>query len=203
MTRLRQRMIKDMQLCGLSENTQESYVGAVRRLAEHYNKPPDEIAEEELRQYFLHLKNEQQVSRGTSNVALCAIKFFYERTLGRSRTTLAFARPPREHKLPAILSRPEVQRLLTSIRLRRHQDCLGTIYACGLRRQEALTLQVSHIDGDRMVLHIHKGKRGRDRYVPLPQPTLEILRTWWATHRNPVWLFPAGAQAGRGTPLSP
>jgi site-specific recombinase XerD len=196
-------MIEDMQLRGLSEKTQSQYMRAVKQLAEHYDKSPDQITDEELRQYFLYLKNAKQVSRSTSNVALCAIKFFFERTLGRTWTTLAFARPPREQKLPVVLSREEVQRLLGSIRLHRHQVCLSTIYACGLRRHEGLGLQVGDIDSGRMVIHVRKGKRARDRYVPLPQLTLEQLRAWWVTHRNSVWLFPSGSQAMRATANKP
>ena len=161
MTPLRQRMIEDMQLRGLSEKTQETYIRAVRQFADHYNKSPEAISDEEVRAYFLYLKNEKGVSRSTSTITLCAIKFLCEHTLGRSWRTLALIRPPREKKLPDILSRAEVQQILSNIRLRRHQVCLSTIYSCGLRRQEGLDLQVSHIDGDRMVLHIHKGKRSK------------------------------------------
>ena len=95
MTKLRQRMIEDMQLRGLSEKTQEGYLGAVRQLAEHYHKAPDQISEEELRQYFLYLKNERQVSHSSCTVALCGIKFFYVRTLRREWPTLALVRSPR------------------------------------------------------------------------------------------------------------
>ena len=184
-------------------NTQESYVRAVRQLADHYHKSPEQINDEELRQYFLYLKNERKVSRSTSTIALCAIKFLYEYTLGRSWSKLAFMRPPYEKKLPVILSREEVQRFLGCIRNPRHQVCLSTIYACGLRRNEALGLQVGDIDGERMVVHVRKGKWSKDRYVPLPQPTLNQLRTWWATHGNPIWLFPTGGQAVRATATKP
>ena len=190
MTALRQRMIEDMQLRGMSENTQYAYVLAIKQLAEYFAKSPDQITEEELRQYFLYLKNEKGVARGTSNVALSAIKFFFERTLNRNWPTLALARPHREKKLPVVLSREEVQQLLSAIRIRRHQVCLSTIYACGLRRHEGLRLQSRDIDGARMVIHVRQGKRNRDRLVPLPHLTLELLRSWWTTHRNPVWLFP-------------
>ncbi len=203
MTPLRQRMIEDMQLRGLSENTQASYVRAVRQFADHYNKSPAQISDEELRQYFLYLKNEKRVSRSTSTIALCAIKFLSEYTLGRAWPTLALVRPPSEKKLPVILSREEVQRFLGCIRNPRHQVCLSTIYACGLRRNEALRLQVGDIDGERMVVHVRKGKWSKDRYIPLPQPTLTQLRTWWAMHRNPVWLFPTGGQAVRATATKP
>ena len=105
MTPLRQKMIEDLQLRGLSEATQKAYVGAVRQLAGYYNKSPDQIGEEELRQYFLYLKNDKKSARATSTVAICAIKFFYEQTLNQEWTTLKLVRSAKEHKLPVILSR--------------------------------------------------------------------------------------------------
>ena len=95
MTALRQKMIEDMQLHGFAERTQQSYMQAVRQLAGYYNKPPDQINEEELRQYFLYLKNVKKVARNTMTLALCGIKFFYERTMQRQWTTLALVRPQR------------------------------------------------------------------------------------------------------------
>lgn len=199
MTPLRQKMIEDMQLRGLAEITQVKYVTAVRQLAEHYGKSPAHITEEELRQYFLYLKNVKKRSRSTCTIALCGIKFFYEQTLKRDWPTLTLVRPPRERKLPVILSRQEVHQILGCLRLPPYRVCLSTIYACGLRLQEGLNLQVADIDSDRMMIHIHRGKGSRDRYVPLPQGTLEMLRAWWVTHRHPVWLFPA--RGPRGVPL--
>ena len=96
MTPLRQRMIDDMQLRGLSARTREVYVAAVRQLAGHYRRSPAEITKEELRQYFLYLANEKKVARATATIALCAIRFFYEQTLHRAWTTLRFVRPRRE-----------------------------------------------------------------------------------------------------------
>ena len=116
MTPLRQKFIEDMQLRGLSERTQEAYVTVVRQLAEHYSKSPDQITEEELRAYFLYLKNVKQYSRSTSTVALCGIKFFYEQTLQQEWPTLSLVRPPKEYKLPVIFSVDEVHRLLESVR---------------------------------------------------------------------------------------
>ena len=188
---LRQKMIEDLQLRGLAVRTQESYVQAVRQLAAHYRKSPDQINEEELRQYFLYLKNVKQVARSTHTIALCGIKFFYEHTLQRQWHTLEFARPAREKKLPVVLSMQEVGRILGCVHYLRYRACLTTIYACGLRVLEGVSLQVQEIDGARQLLHIRQGKGGKDRYVPLPQACLNMLRGYWATHRNPVWLFPS------------
>ena len=109
MTPLRQRMMEDLQLRGLSAKTQDSYLRAVRQLAEHYHKSPDLITEEELRLYFLYLKNDQHISSSGFTIALCGLKFFYERTLHREWATLDLARPAREKKLPAVLSVTEVR----------------------------------------------------------------------------------------------
>ena len=199
MTPLRQRMVEDMQLRGLSEKTQEAYVRAVRQLAEHYGESPDRISEEELRQYFLYLKNDKQVSRNTFGVALNGIKFFYRHTLRQEWPTLNLVRPARENTLPVVLSVEEVQCILGCIRRPRYRACLSTIYACGLRLQEGVHLEIRDIDSDRMMVHVRKGKGSKDRYVPLPLHILEMLREYWVTHRHAVWLFPAST---RNAPLS-
>jgi len=191
MTELRKRMIETLQLRGMSERTQQAYVRAVRQLAEHYDKSPDLITEEELRQYFLHIKNVKKYSRASSTIALCGIKFFYEKTLNREFSTLKLVRAPREKKLPVILSVEEVITILGRVRLPRYRVCLSTIYSCGLRLQEGTHVQVRDIDSGRAMLHVRHGKGGKDRYVPLPERTVELLREYWVTHRNPIWVFPS------------
>jgi integrase/recombinase XerD len=195
MTPLRQRMLEDMQLRGLSARTQECYVAAVRQLAEHFHSRPDRLTEEQLRQYFLYLANEKKVARATATIALCGIRFFYEQTLRLPWTTLRFVRPAREKKLPVVLSRDEVRQVLGLVRIPVYRECLTTIYAGGLRLLEGARLQVADIDSGRMVLHIH-GKGKQDRYVPLPAPILPRLRDYWRTHRSPLWLFPAPTRRG-------
>jgi integrase/recombinase XerD len=176
MTALRKRMIECLQLRGLCERTQEMYVRAVRQLAEPYHTSPALITEEELRQYFLSLKHVKQYSRSASTIALCGIKFFFEHTLTRAWTTLTFVRPPREKKLPVILSREEVHRILGCVRLLRYRVCLTTIYSCGLRLQEGTRLQVPDSDSARLLIHVRRGNGGKDRSVPLPHRTLALLR---------------------------
>jgi integrase/recombinase XerD len=191
MNALRQKMIEDMQLRGLAVRTQEAYLLAVSQLARYYHKPPDQIEEEELRQYFLFLKNEKHAARASCTIALCGIKFFYEHTLGWEWKTFEFVRPPKEKKLPVVLSVAEVGRVLGCVHRSRYRVCLTTIYACGLRLLEGVHLQVKDIDGERQVLHIHQGKGGKDRCIPLPSACLTMLRQHWLTHRNPLWLFPS------------
>ncbi len=191
MTELRKRMIECLQLRGLSARTQESYVRAVRQLAQHYHKSPALITEEELRQYFLFIKNVKHYSRPTMTIAICGIKFFFERTLQREWQTFNLVRPAAEKKLPVILSREEVRQILSLIRLPRYRICLTTIYSCGLRLQEGTNLQVADIDSARLMIHVRHGKGAKDRYLPLPHRTLELLRQYWKMHRHQILLFPA------------
>jgi integrase/recombinase XerD len=196
MTPLRQRMIEDMQLRGLAPLTQRAYLHAIQQFALYYGKSPDQITDEELRQYFLYLYNEKQIARSTATVALCAIKFLFEHTLHQPWPSLDLIRPRPTHKLPIVLSIDEVWRILAQLRLSSYRACLTTIYTCGLRLHEGASLQVSQIDSARMHLLIRGGKGNKDRYVPLPPRTLTLLRAQWLTHRNPVWLFPTTAHAG-------
>lgn len=195
MTPLRKRMIEDMQINGLSARTQEVYVRAVRLLADHFHRSPDLLSEEDLRQYFLYLANEKKIARSTATIALCGIKFLFEHTLRRQWPTLRFVRPRFEKKLPVVLSCEEVRQILSHVRVPAYRFCLTTIYACGLRLMEGAQLQVTDVDSGRMFLHIH-GKYGKDRYVPLPKPTLHMLRSFWRTHCSRSWLFPAPIHHG-------
>jgi integrase len=191
MSALRQKMIEDMQLKGLAVRTQEAYVNAVLQLSRHIKKSPDSISEQELREYFLYLKNEKQVADSTFSIALCGIKFLFEQTLKKEWHTLQLVRPDRKKKLPVVLSTEEVKRVLECVHRFPYQVCLHTIYACGLRLLEGTRLHVKDIDSDRKMIHVVAGKGGKDRYVPLPDHTLMLLRHHWLTHRNATWMFPS------------
>jgi len=191
MSALRQKMIEDMQLKGLAVRTQEAYVNAVLQLSRHLKKSPDSIDEEELREYFLYLKNEKQVAESTFSIALCGIKFFYEQTLKKEWHTLQLVRPDRRKKLPVVFSTEEVKQVLNCVYRFQYRVCLHTIYACGLRLLEGTRLGVKDIDSDRKMLHVVQGKGNKDRYVPLPDHTLMLLRHQWLTHHNPRWMFPS------------
>ena len=147
MTELRKRMIECLQLRGYSERTQQMYVRAVRLLAQHYHKSPDLISEEELRQYFLYVKNVKKWSRAASTISLCGIKFFFEQTLNRQWSTFNLVRAPKEKKLPVILTIEEVRKILGWIRLPRYRVCLSTIYswACGFKREPIFRYVISTV----------------------------------------------------------
>lgn len=190
------RNLQDLQLRAMSKSTQESYQHAVRKISEHYDKLPDQITENEIREYFLYLRNVRKYGRSASTLAMCGLKFFYTYTLKRDWPTLTLVRAPHEKKLPVVLSQKEVRRVLSCIRIFRHRACLSTIYACGLRISEATYIQIGDIDSHHMLLHVKHGKGGKDRFVPLPKGTLLMLRDFWKTHRNKVWLFPAPGRSG-------
>jgi integrase/recombinase XerD len=190
-TLLRQRMHQDLQLAGLAEGTQTLYLRAVRQLADHFDTAPDRLTERQLREYLLYLKNDRQYSPSSLKIAASGITFFYTHTIPRDWQTLKKLRIPRPQSLPDVLSIEEVRRLIDAVRTPHNQTYFWTVYSLGLRLQEGLNLQVGDIDSARMVVHVHRGKGSKDRFVPLPPRTLTILRRYWATHRHPLWLFPA------------
>jgi integrase/recombinase XerD len=187
--------IRALQLAGMSERTQECYTRAVRLLVDFYQKTPDRISESELEDYFLHRRNVDKWSSATLRIAYSGVKFFFVNVLKRDWHIFTYLKSQKERRLPCILERQEVFGVLGSIRTFHNYACLSTIYACGLRISEALALQISDIDGKRMMIHVHRGKGAKDRYVPLPQDTYQLLRHYWVTHKNPVLIFPA---LGRG-----
>jgi integrase/recombinase XerD len=192
------RMIKALQLNGKGERTQEAYARALRMLVEFYGKSPDLITEEELQDYFLHRKNTDHWSPNTMRICYCGIRFFYEHVLQRNWHILGILRAQTERRLPAVLSVEEVRSILARVKTFQNYTYLSTVYSCGLRLHEGLHLEISDIDSTRMMIHVHRGKGAKDRYVPLPQSTLHLLRHYWVTHRHPQLLFPALGRNGKG-----
>jgi integrase/recombinase XerD len=193
-------MIQALQLNGKGERTQEAYARAVRMLIEFQHTAPDEITAEELQAYFLHRRNVSRWSPATLRISYAGIRFFFEKVLQRDWPLLQLLRAQRERKLPAVLSVEEVRRALGCVRTFHNYAFLTTVYSCGLRLQEGLHLEVADIDSARMMVHVHRGKGAKDRYVPLPGSTLGLLRKYWVTHRHPRLLFPA---LGRGHQAAP
>ena len=192
-----QRMVATLQLNGKGERTQQAYTRSVRMLSQFYDKTPDLISEPELQEYFLHRKNVNHWSPKTMRICYCGIRFFYVKVLERNWHILSILRAQNEHRLPAVLSVEEVRNILAHVKTFHNHVYLSTVYSCGLRLHEALHLEVSDIDSSRMMIHVHRGKGAKDRYVPLPQSTLHLLRRYWATHRHPHLLFPALGRSGR------
>ncbi len=192
---LRQRMLDDMRMRKLSPKTQIGYIRSVRQLAAYLKRSPDTATAEELRSYQLYL-----IDHGTSavsiNNALSGLKFLYEQTLDRPELMRKMQSVPVPHKLPVVLSRDEVARLLAAVSNLKHQTALSVAYGAGLRVSEVCALKVSDIDSQRMALRIEQGKGSKDRYAMLSPILLEQLRHWWryaqaqGKMREGGWLFP-------------
>jgi integrase/recombinase XerD len=190
-----QQSMRALQLAGMSERTQQCYTRSVRQLVDFYKKTPDKITEQELQDYFLHRKNHDKWAAATMRICYSGIKFFFINVLKRDWHTLELIYAKREQTLPTILSVKEVWTIINAATTIQNKTYLTAVYSCGLRLHEALFLQVTDIDAQRKRIHVHRGKGAKDRYVPLPEATLTILRQYWATHRNPTWIFP---RLGRG-----
>ena len=188
----RARMDENMRLVDYSPRTQEAYGLAVRLFLEHVQREPEALLEDEVRRYFLHLRDERKLSPSYLNIAVCGLRFFFERTLGVDWEVFQLIHVKRRHTLPTVLSINEVARLLGTIRLPVRRMALTTIYALGVRIVEGLHLEVSHIDSERLLVWVRQGKGRKDRAVPLPRPLLARLRHYWKHERpasNTKYLF--------------
>ena len=200
--KLYQKMNEDLQLAGMSKRTVHGYLRAVRQLADYCQRRPDKITQQQLRRYFLYLKNEKQFAYGSIRVAFSGIKFFYTRTCKRSWETLATMKLQQAKTLPEVLTIEQVHRIVDACRVERIALYFWTVYTMGLRLEEARNLQIGDIDAQRGLVHIHRGKGAKDRYVPLPTSTLHWLRKHWVTHRHPRYLFPAEGRDHQQSPTS-
>lgn len=194
------RMAEDLQLTGKAQRTVHGYLRAVRQLADHYRKAPDQISEAELRRYFLYLRNQRQAAYGTLRVALSGIRFFYQTTCPRDWNVLSMLKLKNENTLPEVITRQQVRQIIQASTTQRMRVFFWTVYSMGLRLNEALHLQVGDIDSERKLVHVHRGKGAKDRYVPISQFTIDGLRRYWFTHHHPKFLFPAD---GRNHMLKP
>ncbi len=204
MTTLRQRLIDELELRGLSRSTQESYVGIVSMLARYYWRSPDRISDEELRGYLLYLLRERRNGASTLNVAVNALRFFYQHVLHRPTEAFEHALPrmKRPQSLPRVFSPEQIARLFQVEELTlKHRTMLMTAYASGVRVSELCALRPEHILSERGQIRVEKGKGAKDRYTVLSPRLLEQLRLYYREER-PVggWLFPSRWKPGR--PLS-
>ncbi len=164
---------------------------AVRKLADFCHKPPHTIDRADLRKFLLHQIIEREVAAGTQRVLLSGIKFFFRSTCPRDWDVLDKTKLNYIKSLPEVITQPQVFQIIDASQTRRMKTFIWTTYTLGLRIGEAIHLQVGDLDSQRMMIHVHRGKGAKDRYVPLPQTTLAALRLFWKTHRHPRFLFPA------------
>jgi integrase/recombinase XerD len=190
MTPLRQRMLEDMQVRNLAENTQRSYLQQVSSFAKYFHCSPEQLGPDEIRTYQVYLATERKLAPGSLSIIAGALRFLYKVTLRRDWVDAEIPLPKAPFKLPVILSREEVAHFLESIASLKHRTILMTAYAAGLRVTEATRLKITDIDSQRMMLRVAQGKGAKDRYVMLSPQLLEFLRTYWKTTRPQEWLFP-------------
>ncbi len=190
MTPLRRRMLDDMAVRNLAENTQSSYLQQIVSYARYFHRPPEELGPEEIRAYQIHLTQTRMLAPSSVSIATGALRFLYKVTLKRDWSVDEIPMPKRPFKLPVILSPEEVDQFLNSIGSIKHRAILMTAYAAGLRVSEATHLKVTDIDSQRMMLRVDQGKGRKDRYVMLSPRLLEVLRAYWKSVRPTLWLFP-------------
>lgn len=191
MGELRDRMHHDMVVRGLAERTRECYLAAVVGLAKFYRRSPDRLTQREVEAYLVHLTEARGLAWNTRSLITNGLRFFYHTTLGRKQMDFAIPRAKAPAKLPEILSREEVARILASPRNPKHRLLLMTAYGAGLRVSELVALRVQAIDSDRMTIRVEQGKGGQDRYTLLSLRLLEELRAYWRRERPWPWLFPS------------
>ena len=193
---LRQRMIEDMALRKLAPKTQSGYIRAIKNLARFLGHTPGTATSEELRDFQIHLAN-NGASRITLNTTITALRFLYTITLGRPDIVAKISSVPVSRKLPDILNKQEVTRLIEAAAITpKYQAALSVAYGAGLRISEIVSLKISDIDSKRMTLRIEQGKGRKDRYAMLSPALLDCLRNWWRIGHaqgkilDGGWLFP-------------
>jgi len=189
MGRLRTRMEQDLVIRGLGRQASRSYLRAVEGLTRHYGRAPDTLSLDEVKAYLASLRAEAQRPAAYVRSVITGLRFFYEVTLGYRREDFSLPSPRLPKSQPHVLSRQEVERLLTATTHRRDRVMFMTAYSAGLRVSEVVRLQVSHIDSERMLLRVERGKGQKDRYALLTERLLAELRAYWRAFEPPVWLF--------------
>ncbi len=180
--------LTNLRLQGKRPATIDGYSRAVRRIAARFDRCPDNLCLQEMKQHFDALIESHSWS--TVKIDRNGLQFFYKYTLNKQWQWLDIVKPPQVRRLPDILSVAEVAMLISRTKQLRYQAFLLTLYSLGLRLSEAINLKVGDIDPALMQVHVRDGKYGKDRFVPLPRRTLVTLRCYWQTHRHPQWLFP-------------
>ncbi len=190
MTPLRTQMIKAMQVRGFSARTHTSYLAAVTDLARYTHRSPAELEVSDLKTYFEYLATERHLSGASCRLFLNAIRFLYLQVLEWPGFDVEIAIPKKAQRIPELLTRREVRRILGACENPKHRMMLVLGYGCGLRVSELVALQLSGIDSERCLLRIEQGKGAKDRLVPLSDTLLHKLRDYWRSYRPSPWLFP-------------
>lgn len=204
MTHLRKTMLEELQRRNYSQTTITTYLRVVEDFARYFGKPPNQLGPGHLRRYQVYLLQERRLSVGTVQLAVAALRFFFGKTLQRKYSPEQLPYPKRRQRLPTVLSRSEVERLIEAASNLYHRALLMTLYSTGARRAEVARLRVADINSERMLVRIRQGKGGRDRDVPLCPALLETLREYWLWMKPGTYLFPGTVNNWRADkPLTP
>ena len=185
---LRTKMIEEMQLRNFSVRTQQSYVSAMVGLVRYYRQSPDQLTQDEIRSYLLHLK-ERGLSASSRNVAISGLKFFYHQILSWNEEKLFIPPRKRSWALPEVLSQREVEQLLLATVRLRDRCLLMTAYGTGLRVSELVSLKLSDVDQQRMMIRVEQGKGRKDRYTILSERLLSVLKRYRTAYQPALWIF--------------
>ncbi len=202
MTHLRKMMLEELERRHFAQTTKHCYIQAVEEFARYFNRPPDQLGPEHIRGFQAHLFADRKLAPNTVNQRLAALRFFFVKTLHRPWDSSETPYPKKVVRLPVILSREEVARLIDAAVIPFHRVILMTLYATGARRAELAHLKVSDIDSQRMVVRIRGGKGRKDREVMLSLRLLETLREHWRRHKPTQWLFPGGRKHTSNRPIN-
>ena len=195
--------LQALKLQGKREKTIDGYARALRRITGYFDCCPDSLEPDQLKTYFAWMV--ENYSWSSVKVDLWGLSFFYRHVLGHKMEWIEIVNPPKARSLPDVPTREEVQRLINGVYRLRYRVFFFVIYSMGLRLGEGLGMEIGDIDSKHRRVHVRQGKGGKDRYVPLPDPTLQHLRRFWRTHRHPRLLFPnaSGNEASARTACSP
>ena len=184
MGKLRERMKADLELKGFSPGTQNYYLRHASDFAKHFNRSPAQMGEEEVRTFLLHLAKDRKVSAGYLSNCVSALKFLYRHTLKRPEVVEHIPQPKKPKTLPVVLSKQEVLALYEAIDSLKYKAIMATTYSAGLRVSEIRKLQLTDIDGQRMLIHVRDGKGKKDRYVMLSEQLVVLLRQYYKSRKK-------------------
>lgn len=189
MSTVREKMLAELQLRGITPRTQTAYLREIAKLENYFNRSPEELGEEEVKEYLVHMLEDRGLSSGTYKYYAAGIKFLYRTTLNRGEVVEKIKYPKAKIKLPVVLDLSEVRTMLSVMENLKHRAVLTITYSAGLRVSETAHLKVTDIDSKRMMVRVRQGKGGKDRYTILSKTTLECLREYWRAYRPKDWLF--------------
>jgi site-specific recombinase XerD len=195
-------MLSYAKVQGLQVESQNTYRRGCEKLYNYFGKEFDTITEDELKEYVFHLANDRGYAPATIKVNVEGIKYLFRTVLNRESAFLNSVRVPVTRKIPVVLSIDETTRILNSFTTYHNYVFYYTLYSCGLRIKEALHLETQDVDKHKMRIKIRGGKGGKDRFVPLPESTYELLKNFYRTHKNPTLLFPALGRGHNRGPIS-